>query len=54
MRRAVTLKWDLTSAVCAPWRGNRNPEKQVWANHEEEQLHEILLWKQVAPKQSEL
>ena len=38
------LKRDLTSAG----RGTGNLERRVWANHEEEQLCQILLWKQVA------
>ena len=41
------LKWGLTSAG----RGAGSTEKRVWANHEEEQLCQTLLWKQVAPKQ---
>lgn len=44
VRGAVVLKQDLTSAG----RGTGNLERWVWANHEEEQLHQILLWKQVA------
>lgn len=50
VRGAVMLKWGLTSAG----RGTGNTEKRSWANHEEEQLRQTLLWKQVAPKQSEL
>ena len=46
VRGVVVLKQDLTSAG----RGTGNSERQVWANHEEEQLCQILLWKQVAPR----
>lgn len=46
VRGAVVLKRDLTSAG----RRTGNSERRVWANHEEEQLRQIFLWKQVAPR----
>lgn len=41
-------KWDLTFAVCPHGGELETTEKRVWVNHEDEQLCQIFLWKQVA------
>lgn len=44
--RGCRAERDLTSAG-EDWEFG---ERRVWANHGEEQLRQILLWKQVAPR----